>query len=164
VRKRDVAGVLIVLAVAAGVWYRNTWRRSELALSSLRLRVADLRGRIEKESAASAEAVEKYQPQDKGRVDDLGRPAADLLRQLPGVASVEVVPAEGKPARRLIHLRDFHYVPRDLFALELCGQGAVTEEEMDLRVRRDGGDNCTPGSEGGVGKPADSENACRKTP
>jgi hypothetical protein len=74
---------------------------------------------------AAAEAVEKYQPQDKGRVDDLGRPAADLLRQLPGVVNVEVVPADGKPARRLIHLRDFHFVPRALFALELRGQGLM---------------------------------------
>jgi hypothetical protein len=69
-------------------------------------------------------------------VDDLGRPVADLLRQLPGVVSVEVVPASGKPTRRLIHLRDWHYVRRDLFALELRGQGAVAEEEIDLRYQK----------------------------
>jgi hypothetical protein len=86
------------LAVAAGVWYWNSWRRSEAALSSLHQRVADLRGRIEKECVAAAEAVEKYQPQDKGKVEDLARPVADLLRQLPGVAGVEVVPASGKPS------------------------------------------------------------------
>jgi hypothetical protein len=69
-----------------------------LALSLLRLRIGDLRGRVAKERAASAEAVEKYQPQDKSKVDDLGLPAADLLRQLPGVAGGEVVPASGKPS------------------------------------------------------------------
>jgi hypothetical protein len=105
------------LAVAAGVWYWTSWRRSESTLSFLRLCGNDLRGRVEKERAASAEAVEKYQPTATGKVDDLGRPVADLLRQLPGVARVQVVPADGKPARRLIHLRDFHHVPRDL----LCG-------------------------------------------
>jgi hypothetical protein len=135
VGKRGLAWVLIVLvAVATGAWYWTSWRKSS-ALSSLRLRVADLRGRIEKERAAAAEAVEKYQPQDKGKVDDLGRPAADILRQLPGVVSVEVVPADGKPARRLIHLRDFHYVTRDLFALELRGQGAIAEEEIEVRYQ-----------------------------
>jgi hypothetical protein len=74
VGKRGLAWVLIVLAAAAGVWYWTSWRKST-ALSSLRLRVADLRGRIEKEREAAAEAVEKYRPQDTGRVDDLGRPA-----------------------------------------------------------------------------------------
>jgi hypothetical protein len=125
----------MVLAAAAGVWYWSGWRRSESALSSLRLRVADLRGRVEKERTVAAEAVEKYQPQDKGRVDDLGRPVADILRQLPGVVNVEVVPAEGKATRRLIHLRDFHHVPRDLFALELRGQEAISEEEIELRYQ-----------------------------
>jgi hypothetical protein len=105
VGKRGLAGVLSLLAVAAGAWYWINWRKSS-ALSSLRLRVADLRARVEKERAVAAEAVEKYRPQDTGRVDDLGRPVADLLRQLPGVVGVEVVPAKGKPARRLIHLRD----------------------------------------------------------
>jgi hypothetical protein len=135
VGKRGLAGVLIVLALVASVWYWSGCRRSETALSSLRLRIGDLRGRIEKERTASAEAVEKYRHQDNSKVDDLGRPVEDILRQLPGVVSVEVVPAEGKPARRLIHLRDFHYVPRDLFALELRGQGAISEEEMDLRYQ-----------------------------
>jgi hypothetical protein len=134
VKKRGLTVALLSLAAAAGAWYWTSWRKSS-ALSALRLRVAELRGRVEKERTASAEAVEKYRPQDTGRVDDLGRPVADLLRQLPGVAGVEVVPASGKPARRLIHLRDFHYVPRDLFALELRGQGTITEEEMDLRYQ-----------------------------
>jgi hypothetical protein len=134
VGKRGLTVAFLALVVVAGAWYWSSWRKSS-ALSSLRKRVADLRGRVEKQRAASAESVEKYRPQDKGRVDDLGRPVADLLRQLPGVVSVEVVPASGKPARRLIHLRDFHYVPRDLFALELRGQGAISEEEMDLRYQ-----------------------------
>jgi hypothetical protein len=135
VRKRGVVAAFILLTAAAGAWYWTSWRTSDSALSFQRLRVNDLRGRVEKEHAAAAEAVEKYQPQDKGKVDDLRRPVADLLRRLPGVVGVEVVPAEGKPARRLIHLRDFHHVPRDLFALELRGQGAIAEEEMDLRYQ-----------------------------
>jgi hypothetical protein len=135
VGKRGLAVAFLALAVVAGVWYWSSWRRSDSALSSLRLRVNDLRGRVEKQRAASPEAAEKYQPATVGRVDDLGRPAADILRQLPGVVSVEVVPASGKPARRLIHLRDWHYVPRNLFALELRGQGAISEEEMDLRYQ-----------------------------
>jgi hypothetical protein len=104
-RKRESIAVGIVLALAAGAWYWNTWRRSESTLSSLRLPVNGLRGRVEKERVASAEAVEKYRPTAAGRVDELGRPVADLLRQLPGVAEVKEVPAGGKLARLLIHLR-----------------------------------------------------------
>src|SRR5262249_55233540 len=119
VSKRGVVAAFLLLAVAAGAWYWTSWRRSDSDLSSLRLRIGELSGRVEKERAASAEAAEKSRPQDKGKVDDLGRPAADLLRQLPGVVSVEVVPATGKPTRRLAHLRAWHHVPRDLLAIEL---------------------------------------------
>jgi hypothetical protein len=59
------------LAVAAGVWYWTGWRKLDSALSSLRLRVAELRGRVENTRTAAAEAIEKSHPQDKGRVDDL---------------------------------------------------------------------------------------------
>jgi hypothetical protein len=45
--KRGLAGVFIVLAVVAGAWYWSTWRRSDSALSSLRLRVSDSRGHVE---------------------------------------------------------------------------------------------------------------------
>jgi hypothetical protein len=67
VGKRGLAGVLIVLAIAAvSAWYWSSWRQSDSALSFLRLRIGDLRGRIEKERVASAEALEKYQPTTSG--------------------------------------------------------------------------------------------------
>jgi hypothetical protein len=133
--KRGRILAFLGLAVAAGVWYWSSCRKSESALASLRLRITDLRGRVAKERAAATEAVEKYRPATTGKVDDLGRPAADIVRRLPGVVSVEVVPAGGKQARRLIHLRDFQDVPRDLFPREVLGssQGAIAEEEIELR-------------------------------
>ena len=42
-----------------------------------------------------------------------------LLRQLPGVAHVETAVAVARPSARIIHLRDWHSVPRDLSALDL---------------------------------------------
>jgi hypothetical protein len=66
VGKRGLAGVLIVLAVATGAWHWTSWRRSDSALSFLRLGIRDLRGRSEKERVASAEALEKYQPTTSG--------------------------------------------------------------------------------------------------
>jgi hypothetical protein len=77
VRKTGLATAVIGLTlVAACVWYWSGWRRSETALSSLRLRVNTLRGHVEKQRAAAGEAVEKYQPLDEGKVDDLGCPVA----------------------------------------------------------------------------------------
>jgi hypothetical protein len=57
VKKRELIVVFIGLTLAASVWYWSGWRKSDSALSFLRLRVNDLRGRVEKERAASAEAV-----------------------------------------------------------------------------------------------------------
>jgi hypothetical protein len=51
VGKRELACLLSVLVVIAGAWYWNSWRKSESALASLRLRVNDLRGRVAKEVA-----------------------------------------------------------------------------------------------------------------
>lgn len=67
---------------------------------------------------ASPEAVKGYSPQIEGSIQDLGTQASTILRQLPGVSDVEVVPASSPPTHRVIHLRDWHYVPRDLFDLD----------------------------------------------
>src|SRR5262245_66447880 len=58
---------------------------------------------------------------------------AALLRQLPGVAHVELAVAVARPSQRIIHLRDWHYVPRDLSALDLrqAHGRELTEAEID---------------------------------
>jgi hypothetical protein len=48
VRKCGLVVAFLGLA-AAGVWYWSGWRKSDSALSFLRLRVNDLRGRVKKE-------------------------------------------------------------------------------------------------------------------
>jgi hypothetical protein len=61
---------------------------------------------------------------------DLRTPAVEVLRQLPGVAEVEVLVPAAQPTHRIIHLRDYHFVPRDLFALDVrqaAGKLAVDE-------------------------------------
>src|SRR5262249_10273293 len=59
------------------------------------------------------------------------------LRQLPGVADVEVLVPAPKPAHRLIHLRDWHDVSPDLFALAVRQQfqRPVSDEEVDKLLR-----------------------------
>src|SRR5262249_42061692 len=87
--------------------------------------------------------VAAHQPTTAGKLDDLDTDAAALLGQLPGVAQVELAFAVPKPSHRIIHLRDWHYVPRDLSALDLRqahgrelteAEIAALHEELLLRV------------------------------
>lgn len=74
---------------------------------------------VAEEEERAAKLVADYTPSTPGQIDDLSAPAADLLRQLPGVADVEAPPPAKKPTHRLVHLRDWHFVPRDLYALDM---------------------------------------------
>lgn len=61
---------------------------------------------------------------------------ADTLHGLPGVHRVEIGVAVTKPTGRIIHLRDWHYVPRDLYALDLRASArGLTDDEIDRRYR-----------------------------
>jgi hypothetical protein len=82
-------------------------------------RIRQLEQQVEQERLTSKDAVDSYVPKLHGRIDDLSAPAAAILRQLPGVADVEVLVAGRKPTRRIVHLRDWHLVTRDLHALDL---------------------------------------------
>src|SRR5580765_1279729 len=62
----------------------------------------------------------------KSTIFDLSADAAELLRGLPGVSHVDAVAVE-KPTKRIIHLLDYHYVPRDLYALDFK---AATGKEL----------------------------------
>ena len=44
-------------------------------------------------------------------------PSADDLRELPEVAVVEVAVAPKAPTSRIVHVRDWHFVPADLFEI-----------------------------------------------
>lgn len=80
-------------------------------------RLRELRSRVEREAARDEAAG--YLPATAGRIDDLAVPPEGILRGLPGVAAVDVAVRPAKPARRIVHLRDLHLVPRDLFALDV---------------------------------------------
>lgn len=96
-------------------------------------RIPKLKKQIAEQEIESSEAVAKYTPTIKTRVDDLDAPVVDLLRQLPGVVQVEVGVASKKPTSRIIHLRDWHFVPRELYALDMkTAHGRdLTDDEID---------------------------------
>src|SRR5262245_8103218 len=73
--------------------------------------------RLEQEVAQERQAGHEYVPKVVGRIDDPAAPAADILRQVPEVADIEVLVGDPRPTGRIVHVRDWHFVPRDLCAL-----------------------------------------------
>jgi hypothetical protein len=97
-------------------------------------RIAKLKDRIGQEKAAAEDAVKRYAHSTPGRIDELTTPAADLLRGLPFVARVDVALRCRRPTCRVIQLRDYHFVPRDLFNMEVLAlmSRTPTAEEAEL--------------------------------
>lgn len=64
--------------------------------------------------------------------NDLSSPAVDVLKSLPSVVSVEVVPAKIEPKRRIIHLLNWHFVPFEQFSTDLNGlrEEPLSEDEL----------------------------------
>jgi len=81
---------------------------------------AELQRLVAEQENNSHRAAERYNPTLKWQLTDLTFPARDLLAGLPGVVEVEHSVKCDKPTRRVIHLRDWHLVPRELYALDLA--------------------------------------------
>ena len=125
------AGLLLVtlcVGVALALWLRGY-----VTAPSSEDRIQKLKEQITEQEVESAKAVAEYAPASKVRIDDLASPVADLLRQLPGVVQVEVAVAAKKPTARIVHLRDWHFVPKDLHAIDLkAAYGRdLTDDEID---------------------------------
>jgi hypothetical protein len=63
---------------------------------------------------------------------------AGALSNLPGVYSVEVMVPVSQPTHRIIHVRDWHSVPRDIFSLDLrhAATRPLEDEEVASRYRK----------------------------
>ena len=135
--KQKYGLVLLVLvgcaALAAVFWFR-TGTSPEPPQEEIRTSIPELKRQVEEEQERATKAVADYNPKTPGRIDDLAIPATELLQQLPGVAEVEAPPPAKKPTHRLVHLRDWHFVPKDLFAIDMKAayKRHLTEQEIDL--------------------------------
>lgn len=67
----------------------------------------------------SAEAVADYVPTSNIQIFDLNSPVDELLRSLPGVVQVEALVKADKLTHRIIHLRDWHFISKELFNLDM---------------------------------------------
>lgn len=66
------------------------------------------------------------------QIDDLDVSAERILRNLPGVVEIEVKVRVEKPTYRIVHLRDWHFITRDAFAIDArnTSENELTEEEI----------------------------------
>ncbi len=136
---RRAGPVLVIVCVAAAValafWLRgNSGSPSSPSTPvTTKDRIQKLKKQIAEQEAESTQAVADYAPASKVRIDDHNSSVADLLRQLPGVVHVEGGVAATKPTNRIIHLRDWHYVPKDLFAIDMKQTHGreLTADEID---------------------------------
>jgi hypothetical protein len=141
-----VAVVLTLAGVAAAIAFwptcsgqkittmpGNPDQTSEDYVKATPARIAKLKQRIAEEKTAAEEAVNRYAPTSFARIDDLTAAVTDLLRNLPFVARVDVALRVRRPAGRIIHLRDYHFVQRDLFDQEMQSlmKRTLTVEETD---------------------------------
>ncbi len=96
--------------------------------------IPNLKRQVEEERERAGKSVADYNPSTLGRIDNLATPATELLRQLPAVVEVEAPPPFKKATHRLVHLRDWHFVPRDLYALDMTAayKRPLSEREIDL--------------------------------
>jgi hypothetical protein len=130
-----------VLALLAGffalVWLPGNRQASSPPAKS-EDRIPRLTRLVAEQEEESAQAVASYQPKTQARIDDLGISVVDLLRQLPGVAQVEVGVRAEEATCRIVHLRDWHYVPKDLYAIDLKNATGreLSQDEID-RLHRE---------------------------
>jgi hypothetical protein len=77
-------------------------------------------------------AAISHEPRPGGSLTDLRSNAVALLKQADGVAKVERLVAVDRPKHRIIHIRDWHTLPLDLFAADLRDQDeSIGDEEVE---------------------------------
>jgi hypothetical protein len=82
-------------------------------------RIPHLQRLVEQQRLDSSRAADGYAPEAPAGIDDLAAAPTPLLRGLPGVVAVEALVVAERPTHRIIHLRDWHLVPKDLYAADL---------------------------------------------
>jgi len=132
-RRAIVPLVVIAGIVAVAVYFPvNRWLRQDPP-NSTNNRIAKLTKLVADQEQESSQAVANYLPKINSRIDDLGISVDDLLRQLPGAVQVDSGAKVEKPTHRIVHLRSWHFVPKDLYAIDMKNAAGkeLTTQEID---------------------------------
>ncbi|MBI2806080.1 MAG: hypothetical protein HYX68_13955 [Planctomycetes bacterium] len=132
-RVGSIALGLMTVGLVALAIYIYTTRHRPSQQPTTEDRRPKLRKLVADQEAESAQALTNYKPKITARLDDLSAHVDDLLRAVPGVIQVEVLVKANKPTHRLIHLRDWHFVQRNPFAIDMRAAlgREIGDEELD---------------------------------
>lgn len=88
---------------------------------------------IGKSASETKTSGDDIDAQAGGDLSDLAVSAKNILAGLPGVDKVEVLVAADRPTHRIVHIADWHFVPRTAFAADLRDQtkDPIDDEEID---------------------------------
>lgn len=116
-----MVGILVVVigAVALAFFLKGNYRTATPTPTAIENRIPVLKKRLAEREKEIGQTVAAYSPKTNARIDDLSAPVAEIFRGLPGVVQIEVLVKTDKPTGRIIHIRDWHYVPKDLYALDM---------------------------------------------
>ena len=131
--------VIVIGAVSLAFWLRS--KSDSLSTPDAPLVTEEPVLKVKDRSDDDAElshVVANYRPTNHARIDDSGTAVVELLRSLPGVVRVEVGVQADQPTCRIVHLRDWHFVPKDLYALDMktATGRELTDDEID-RLHRE---------------------------
>ncbi len=135
-KTKQALGAVVFLCVASVVgllWWRRHEEHRAQGPPVTAEELIRLQHLVESDRAETERAVRAYSPSMEGNLDDHSVDAAGLLGQLPAVAQVDIPSLAAAPTRRIVHLRDWHFVPKDLYALDLSSvRRNLTNEDIDL--------------------------------
>jgi hypothetical protein len=131
--KNALAVAAILGPVALAVYFVVSRPSARHPPAEAENRIPLLKKLVDEQDQQSAQAIATYQPKTQARIDDLDISVVDLLRQLPGVLQVEAGVQTGKPTHRIVHLRDWHFVPKNLYAIDMKNAAGreLSDEEID---------------------------------
>ena len=95
--------------------------------------IDELNRRVEEKRATLDAIVDGYEPSVTGNITDLNVSAEEILNSLPGVVSVERLSSGKNPTKRIIHLRDWHFVTKDDYAKDIrdTADNPLSDAEID---------------------------------
>ena len=100
--------------------------------------IEQLRQRLDNDRAKLDAIADTYQPSVTGKITEMNVSAEEILNSLPGVVSVERMSSGENPTRRIIHIRDWHFVTKDDYAKDLRGtaENPLSDAEIDAQYEQ----------------------------
>ena len=89
-----------------------------------------LDSRLQKDRSEYNRVIASYKPTKPGNITDLEISAEDILKSLPGVMSVERTAIGNNISKRIIHLRDWHFVSESDFAKDLRSKETLSDAQI----------------------------------